>query len=193
MTKILLISGSLRKDSFNKLLLQAVEALAPEGVTFEYADIGLLPLFNDDLDTDEARPNAVTNFRKQVRESDGILIASPEYNYAIPGVLKNALDWGSRPYAQGVWAGKPFAVMGASPGFMGAARSTQDTRAIAIDLQARVFAAGEILLASAHTAFDAEGKLTNENTRNVLVDYITRYVSFIEDVKREKTPSGDLH
>ena len=179
MTKILLISGSLRKESYNKLLLRAAEELAPEGVEFEYADIGQLPLFNDDLDTDEDRPESVSHFRQQIREADGVLIASPEYNYAIPGVLKNALDWGSRPYAQGVWAQKPFAVMGASPGFMGAARATQNTRAIAIDLKARVFSDGEILVAGAHNVFDAHGKLVDETTRKILADYLRRYVAFI--------------
>lgn len=180
MAKLLLISGSLRANSLNTHLLKAVVDLAPAGTEFEWADIGALPLFNDDLDTDDARPDAVTRFRDQIRHADGILIASPEYNYSTPGVLKNALDWGSRPGGKSVWVDKPFAVMGASPGFMGTARATQQTRAIAIDLRARVFTKGEILVANAHQAFDAQGTLVNDATRKLLFSYVENFIAFIQ-------------
>lgn len=182
MAKIALIVGSLRKNSLNKALLDAAIELAPAGTDFVWTDIGQLPLFNDDLDNNAARPAAVANFRQTIREADGVLIASPEYNYSISGVLKNALDWGSRPYAQGVWVGRPMAIIGASPGFMGTARATQGARQIATDLGARVFNQGEVLVANAFNAIE-EGKLTDENTRKILAAYLERYVNFIEASK----------
>ena len=121
MTRILGIAGSLRRDSFNKAALRAAQKLAPQGTTIEIFDLDGIPLFNQDQE--KSPPAKVVEFKKKIREADAILIATPEYNYSVPGVLKNAIDWASRPYGDSAWAKKAVAVMGASPSALGTARA----------------------------------------------------------------------
>jgi chromate reductase, NAD(P)H dehydrogenase (quinone) len=160
---ILGIVGSLRRGSFNRGLMRAAQELAPEGVRITVAEIGDLPLFSEDLERDA--PEAVRAFKRQVREADAVLFATPEYNYSVPGVLKNAVDWASRPYGDNSFDGKPAAVMGASVGMLGTARAQYHLRQIFVFLNVHALNRPEIMVPDAHENFDAEGNLTNEKTR----------------------------
>src|SRR6187431_3793375 len=126
------IAGSLREASYNRGALRAAVELAPEGVTIETFDISGIPPFNQD---DEGTPpEIVTEFKRKIRGSDAILFSTPEYNYSVPGVLKNAIDWASRPYGDSAWNGKPAAIMGASAGAIGTARAQYDLRKMMVFL-----------------------------------------------------------
>ena len=140
--KILGISGSLRKGSFNTAALRAAIELAPEGVTIIEADISDIPLYNEDVNA-QGRPPSVERFRQQIRDADALLFVTPEYNYSVPGVLKNAIDWASRPPEQ-PFAGKPAAIMGASPGVIGTARAQYHLRQIAVFLDLKVLNKPEV-------------------------------------------------
>lgn len=177
--KLLLIAGSIRKASYNKHLLEELTHVLPEGVTVEWADIAALPHYNDDIDNDDDRPESVSTFRAQARNADAVVISTPEYNYAYPGVLKNALDWGSRPYGQSVWAAKPLAVIGASPSFMGTARAQQQLKTLATSLSSKLYVGPEVLVSLAHERFDAHGKLSDEGTKAVLASFATNFLAFV--------------
>ena len=165
--RILGILGSLRADSFNRKLLKEAQSLAPAGTTFEVAEIGDLPLFNQDIELDP--PEAVKRFKAAVAAADAVLFVSPEYNYSIPGVLKNAIDWGSRPPASAVWAGKTAAIVGASPGMLGTARMQYHLRQVLINLDVQAVTRPEVMIAHAGERFDADGRLNDEKTRAMLV------------------------
>ena len=124
--RLLGIAGSLRKESYNKALLRAATEIVPEDAELEIFDLEGIPPFNQDHDMNP--PERVTQFKERIRAADAILIASPEYNYSIPGVLKNAIDWASRPYGDSAWEGKPVAVMSASPWMLGGARAQYHLR-----------------------------------------------------------------
>ena len=164
--KILGISGSLRKGSFNTAALRAAIELAPEGVTIIEADISDIPLYNEDVNA-QGRPPSVERFRQQIRDADAILFVTPEYNYSVPGVLKNAIDWASRPPEQ-PFAGKPAAIMGASPGVIGTARAQYHLRQIAVFLDLKVLNKPEVMIGGAGDRFDSAGKLTHEPTREFM-------------------------
>src|SRR5690348_5358795 len=123
---ILGIAGSLRRGSFNKAVLRSAISLAPSNVTLETFDIGSFPLFNQD--DEKSPPEVIRQFKEKIRASDAILFATPEYNYSVPGVLKNAIDWASRPYGDNAWERKPVAIMSASVGMLGGARAQQHLR-----------------------------------------------------------------
>lgn len=160
---ILGIAGSLRKASYNRSALRAAQELAPEDVTIEAFDLEGIPLFNED---EEHRPPArVSLFKSRIRAADALLIVTPEYNYSVPGVLKNALDYGSRPYGDNAWSGKPAAIMGASVGLFGTARAQYHLRQIAVNLNLLVMPGPEVMIAAAQQKFSADGVLTDEPTR----------------------------
>ena len=161
--KILGISGSLRSGSFNTAALRAAIELAPEGITIIEADISEIPLYNEDVKAN-GWPPSVELFRQQIRDADAILFVTPEYNYSVPGVLKNAIDWASRPPEQ-PFAGKPAAIMGASPGVIGTARAQYHLRQIAVFLDLKVLNKPEVMIGGAADRFDSAGKLTHEPTR----------------------------
>ncbi len=161
--KVLGISGSLRKDSLNTAALRAAIELAPADVEIEIADISDLPLYNDDV-REQGYPPSVQRLREQVHAADALLFATPEYNYSIPGVLKNAIDWVSRPPAQ-PFAGKPAAIMGASPGAIGTARAQYHLRQVGVFLDLHFLNKPEVMIGSAGTRFDANGHLTDTATR----------------------------
>jgi chromate reductase len=164
--KVLAIAGSLRRGSYNRAAIRAAQALAPEGADIEIFDLEGIPPFNQD---DEANPPAkVAELKKRVREADAILIATPEYNYSIPGVLKNAIDWGSRPYGDSAWEGKPVAVMGASIGTLGTARAQYHLRQVFVFLDMHPVNRPEVMIATASSKFDAEGNLTDEKTKELI-------------------------
>lgn len=161
---VLGISGSLRKQSYNTAALEAAMELAPPGMTLVKADISDLPLYNQDLHTD-VFPDVVERFRQQIHAADALLFVTPEYNYSIPGVLKNAIDWASRPPAQ-PFAGKPAAIMGVSPGAIGTARAQYHLRQVAVFLDLKLVNKPEVMIGGAKDRFDEAGKLIHQPTRD---------------------------
>src|SRR5215218_1842284 len=155
--------GSLRQRSFNRGLLRAAIDLAPTGMTISDVPIGELPHYDEDLDHDGG-PEPVQQFRAAIRTADAILFVTPEYNYSISGVLKNAIDWASRPPSQPFEA-KPVAIMGASPGLFGSARAQYHLRQMLIFLNAMPLNRPEVMIGQAQNKFDADGNLTDEPTR----------------------------
>jgi chromate reductase len=161
--KILGIAGSIREGSYNRAALRAAQSLAPEGVTIETFDIKGLPGFSQD---DETNPPAqVVELKQRIREADAILFVTPEYNYSVPGVLKNAIDWASRPYADSAWTRKPVAIMGASVGTTGTARAQYHLRQMFVFLNMYAVNQPEVMISQAHKHFDAEGNLTEDATK----------------------------
>lgn len=164
---VLGICGSLRQASYNAAALRVAQALAPDaGMGITIADIADLPLYNEDLRT-EGFPAAVERFREQIRAADALLFVTPEYNYSIPGVLKNAIDWASRPPEQ-PFAGKPAAIMGASPGAIGTARAQYHLRQVLVFLDVHPLNKPEVMIGAAHERFDAQGQLIHEPTREFI-------------------------
>jgi chromate reductase len=161
--RILGISGSLRAGSYNTAALRAALELKPEGVEMRTAGIGELPLYNEDLRA-EGYPPAVQALRDQVAWAEAILFVTPEYNFSVPGVLKNAIDWASRP-PEPPFAGKTAAVMGASPGLLGAARAQYHLRQMGVFLDLHFINKPEVMIMNAAAKFDAAGTLTDEPTR----------------------------
>ena len=164
--KVVGISGSLRRGSFNTAALRAAQGLAPEGMTIEAAEIGDLPLYNDDVRA-AGYPPAAERFRGQLAAADAILFVTPEYNYSVSGVLKNAIDWGSRPPDQ-PFDGKPVAIMGASGGLLGTARAQYQLRQMLVFLNAYPVNKPEVMIGQAQTKFDEAGNLTHEPTREFI-------------------------
>jgi len=164
--KVLGISGSLRKGSFNTMALRAAQGLAPAGMTIETAEIGHLPLYNDDIRA-AGYPPVVQAFRERIAAADALLFVTPEYNYSVSGVLKNAIDWGSRPPSQ-PFDGKPVAIMGASGGVLGSARAQYHLRQMCVFLNMFPVNKPEVMIGQAQTRFDAAGNLTDEATRGLM-------------------------
>ncbi len=153
------ISGSLRRQSLNTAALRACTQLLPPGVTMALADISAIPLYDEEI-REQGLPAAVQTLREQILKADAILIATPEYNYSIPGVLKNAIDWASRPPSQ-PFEGKPIALISASPGGFGGARAQYHLRQVFIYLNGLMLNRPEAMISAAHTKFDAQGNLTD--------------------------------
>lgn len=168
--KVLGISGSLRKGSYNSAALRAAQALAPAGVTIETFDLAPIPPYNDDV-RQAGFPPAVEALRAAIAAADGVLIATPEYNYSVPGVLKNAIDWASRPPEQ-PFARKPVAIMGASPSGLGTGRAQYHLRQIFVFLDAYVLNKPEVMIAGAPQKFDDQGELIDETTRKFIADLV---------------------
>ena len=168
---ILGISGSLRKGSFNTALLKAVQELLPEGMALEIFDLSPIQLYNEDIRM-SGYPEAVKDFRNRIAASDALLIATPEYNYSFPGVLKNALDWASRPPDPPLFK-KPAAIMGASQGPFGTARGQLHLRQVCVCTNIMVLNKPEVLVTNAQTKFDNQGRLIDESTRKYVRDFLT--------------------
>ena len=160
---ILGFAGSLRKQSYNRALLSAANEVAPEDATLEIFDLEGIPPFNQDLE--DKPPEKVKDFKVKIRAADAILIVTPEYNYSIPGVLKNAIDWASRPYGDNAFEGKPVAVMGASIGMLGTARAQYDLRRSFVFLNMYPMNQPEVMIPFAQDKIDSNGRLTDEKTR----------------------------
>lgn len=161
---VLGIAGSLRRGSYNAAVLRAAQELAPAGMTIErFEQIGDIPLYDEDL-REKGLPPAVEALRSRIKAADALLIVTPEYNGSIPGVLKNAIDWASRPPEQ-PFAGKPIALMGASPGLLGTVRAQYHLRQALVGLDGLVMNRPEVMIGQANTRIDAEGQLTDEKTR----------------------------
>jgi chromate reductase, NAD(P)H dehydrogenase (quinone) len=165
--RVLGIAGSLRAGSYNRALLEAARELAPPSMEIEEFDLRGLPFYDGDLEA-AGDPAPFAAFKDAIRRSDALLIATPEYNRGIPGVLKNAIDWASRPPLGSPLAGKPVAIMGASTGRGGTARAQEQLRAALEYSRADVVAQPEVLVPEAYMRFDEEGRLTDEETRTRL-------------------------
>jgi chromate reductase, NAD(P)H dehydrogenase (quinone) len=176
--RIVAFAGSLRRGSFNRALIHAAGELAPDSMTIEPIEIGGLPFYNADLEA-EGDPPSVAAFQSALRQADGILIATPEYNDGIPAVLTNAIDWGSRLPGRSPLMGKPVAVMGASPSQIGTARAQLHLRQLLGHVQARILPPPELLVAKAHERFDAGLRLKDEGTRKVLGELLVRFSRWI--------------
>lgn len=163
---ILGISGSLRKGSYNSGLLRAAAGLLPDNVTLETFDLSPIPLYNADHDG-QAPPEAVRALKARIAATDALLIATPEYNFSIPGVLKNAIDWASRPPKESPLNGKPLAIMGAG-GVMGTVRAQMALRQAAVFTNMHVLNKPEVLISRAWEKFDANGNLTDETSRQAI-------------------------
>jgi len=180
-SKILAFAGSLRKGSFNKALVRAAVEVAPASVEIEVFDLEGIPPFNQDLEN--APPEKVKEFKAKISNADALLIATPEYNYSIPGVLKNALDCASRPYQDNSLAGKPVAIMSASGGRLGGARAQYHLRQCFVFLNMHPVNRPEVMLSSAAQYVDTDGKLTNEETRALIKQLIEALVAWTNQLK----------
>ncbi len=170
--RVLGLSGSLRRTSFNTALLRAAQEVAPAGMTIEVFDLAPIPMYNDDVRL-KGFPLEVERLRDAIRTADAVLIASPEYNRSVPGVLKNAIDWASRPPDQ-PFAQKPIAIMGASNGALGAAFANHHLRQIFVYMDAKMVNGPEVMVGEAKTKFDEEGRLVHEPTRQFIASHLER-------------------
>ena len=176
--RIVAFAGSLRRGSYNRALIHAAKEFAPEGMTIEPVEIGGLPFYNADVEA-EGDPPAVVAFKAALRQADGIVIATPEYNDGIPAVLTNAIDWGSRLPGRSPLMGKPVALMGASPSQIGTARAQLHLRQLLNHVQAQLLPPPELLIGRAHERFDAGLRLEDEGTRRLLADLLARFSRWI--------------
>jgi chromate reductase len=158
------IAGSLRQASYNRALLRAAQTLAPEGMQVVVCDLSLIPFYNADQDG-EVKPEPVVALKEAINRADALLFVTPEYNHSIPGVLKNAIDWASRPAGRSPLAGKPAAIMGASQGVWGTVRAQAHLRQVLAATRTQVLLKPEVLVAHAAQKFDAHGQLIDESTR----------------------------
>ncbi len=181
------IAGSLREGSYNRSLLRAAQELAPTTLIVDVAEIGQIPLYNGDVE-ESAVPRAVVELRAAVREADALLIVTPEYNHGVPGVLKNTFDWLSRPPRQSCLDRKPTALMGASPGMTGTARAQSQLRQSFVFTSTPAMLQPEVLVARAHEKFDADGRLTDEPTRQHLSLFLERFAGWINRMARVGDP-----
>lgn len=177
MTTILGLSGSLRRASFNSGLLRAAAALAPEGVEITIGSIRDVPLYDGDREEAGGLPESVRRLQAQLAASDGLLLVSPEYNSAVPGVLKNALDWMSRGDGFGAFNGKPVAVAGASPGRFGTAFAQDHWLPMLRALKTRPWLQGRLIVAGAEDLFDDAGTLTDDKTCRQVARFVEGFAA----------------
>jgi len=171
-------AGSLRRASYNRALLRAAAELAAPTLHVVVHDLSPIPLYNGDVEAAGA-PSSVTDLRTAVRQADALLIVTPEYNHGVPGVLKNTIDWLSRPPRDSALNGKVAAIMGASPGMTGTARSQTQLRQAFVFTNTYALLQPEVLVARAHEKFDADGHLTDQGTRDFLKTFLTGFAELI--------------
>jgi chromate reductase len=164
--RILGIAGSLRRQSYNRSALRAATQLVPPDASIETFELDGIPGFSQD--EEQNPPPKVVELKRRVREADAILFVTPEYNYSVPGVLKNAIDWASRPYGDSAWSGKPAAIMGASIGMIGTARAQYHLRQMMVFLNMFPVNQPEVMIGNASERFDAGGNLTDETTKKLI-------------------------
>lgn len=178
MFTVAVVVGSLRKESYNLKLARALEKLSAGKMKFNFVSIGDLPLFNQDMESN--RPDSVLKLKKDIESADAVLFVTAEYNRSVPGVLKNAIDWASRPYGQSSWARKPAAICGASPGAIGSALAQQHLHAITGGyLDMNVMGQPEVYLAFKEGLIDSDGNVTNDDTKKFLQGFVDRFAAFI--------------
>ena len=176
--KIAIIVGSLRKDSFNRKMAKEVMTIAPNTLKMEIVDIGQLPLYNQDEDSNP--PAQWSTFRETIKGFDGVLFITPEYNRSMPAVLKNAIDVGSRPYGQSVWSGKPAGIISVSPGAVGGFGSNHHLRQSLVFLDMPALQQPEAYIGNAGSLFDANGKVTNETTVELMKKFMQAFAKWVE-------------
>jgi chromate reductase, NAD(P)H dehydrogenase (quinone) len=174
--RILGIPGSLRAGSFNLAALRAAQGLVPADATLEIFELGGIPPFSED--DEHIPPRRVVELKAKIREADAILISTPEYNYSVPGVLKNAIDWASRPHGDSAWEGKPVAIMGASPGSLGTARAQYHLRQTLVYLDMYPVNRPEVMIARAAERFDERGRLVDETSRKRIAQLLESLVAW---------------
>jgi chromate reductase len=180
------LAGSLREKSYNRALLHAAQELAPEDMEIRiFGGLQEVPFFSEDIEAD-GEPAPVGALRRAIREADALLIATPEYNHGIPGVLKNAIDWASRPPGRAVLAGKPTAIFGASPSATGTARAQAQLRQAFVFADTPVLPQPEVLVYRAKDKFDEKGRLTDEKTR----EYVGKLLAALSDWTRRLEPTS---
>ena len=172
------IAGSLRQASFNRALLRAAIELAPPSLHIVAHDLSAIPLYNGDVEA-RGMPQSVVDLQDAVRKADGLLIATPEYNHGVPGVLKNAIDWLSRPPRRSALNRKPAAIMGASPGFTGTARAQSQLRQAFVFTDTYAMTQPEVLVNRAPEKFDDTGRLADESTRKFLSAFLEQFAEWI--------------
>lgn len=178
---VLGFAGSLRKESYNKALLQNTLELAPRDANIEIFDLNGIPPFNQDLES--AVPEKVKEFKRKIKAADAILIVTPEYNYSIPGVLKNSIDWASRPYGDNSFENKPVAIMSASTGMLGGARAQYHLRQSLVFLNMYPVNRPEVFVTLAVQKFDEKGKLIDQKTRELITALLENLVSWTRKLK----------
>jgi chromate reductase, NAD(P)H dehydrogenase (quinone) len=178
MPRVAVIVGSLRKGSFTRSIAEAAVALAPAGLSFDFVEIGDLELYNQDLDPDQP-PASWQRFRKAVNATEAVLFVTPEYNRSVPGVLKNALDVGSRPYGKSVWDTKPAAVISVSPSPLGAFGANHHLRQSLVFLNMPILQQPEAYIGSVKGLLDEQGKLTNQDTEKFLRTFVGAFAAWI--------------
>jgi chromate reductase len=176
--RILGVAGSLRRGSLNRALLAAAAEVAPDGVSIEIFDLADVPLYNGDVEA-AGDPAGVAAFKAAIRAADGVLFVTPEYNHGVPGVMKNAVDWASRPPSDAALSGKPVGIIGASPGQTGTARGQSQLRQAFEFTNSYCLPQPEILVFRAHEKFDADGRLTDEATRKYLARYVAALAAWV--------------
>ncbi len=186
---VLGIAGSLRRGSYNRLLVRAAQRLAPDGLVVHEFDLADVPLFDADVEQ-RGDPEGVVAWKLAIREADALLIATPEYQHSLPGVLKNALDWASRPPSDPPLARKPVAVMGATTGRYGTARAQADLRKVLAFNDALILQRPEVMVALAKQAFDADGQLVDEGATRFLRQLLVNLAAWTRQVRGWAPPSG---
>jgi chromate reductase, NAD(P)H dehydrogenase (quinone) len=189
--RILGIAGSLRSASYNRAALAAAVQLVPPDATLEVLELDGIPGFNQD--DEQHPPSKVVELKRRVREADAVLFVTPEYNYSVPGVLKNAIDWASRPYGDSAWSGKPAAIMGASPGTIGTARAQYHLRQIMVYLNMFPINQPEVMIGSAATRFDEAGNLTDETTKDFIRKLLTSLVAWTRCLQQPQSPEATVN
>lgn len=185
--QILGIAGSLRRNSYNRAALRAAGDLLPVNAELTTFELDGLPVFSED---DERNPPAkVIELKKRIRAADAVLFVTPEYNYSIPGGLKNAIDWGSRPYGDNAWTGKPVAVMGASVGRLGTARAQYHLRQVFVFLNMLAVNQPEVMIGNAAEHFDADGHLVNEETKKLIGQLLASLVNWTSKLRKANEPA----
>lgn len=175
--KIAAIAGSLSQQSLNKLALSAFIQRFPDGVTCSVIDLAAIPMYNSDL---TELPSAVSDLKDQIAHSDAVVLATPEYNYGIPGVLKNALDWASRPAYQSVFAHKPVTMLGASPGGVGTARAQGQLKQVLLGMIADIYPCPELTIGLAKTKLDATGNVLDPKLDELITRHASGFVTWVE-------------
>jgi chromate reductase len=175
---VVAVAGSLRQGSYNRALLRAAQQLAPAHVEIRIHDLAEIPLFSEDVERTKIPP-AVAHLRDALAAADGFLVATPEYNHGVPGVMKNAFDWLSRPPGKSVLDGKPSAIVGASVGITGTARAQSQLRQSFVFTNTPVLLQPEVLVARAHEKFDGDGRLTDATTRKFLMLFLGAFAEWI--------------
>ncbi len=176
MHTVAVIVGSLRKESFNRSLAKALARAGKDMLSFTFVEIGDLPLYNQDLD--DNLPAPVVRLKEEVAAADAVLFATPEYNRSIPGVLKNALDWGSRPYGKNVWGGKPAAIVGISPGHVGTAVAQSHLRSVLAILNMPLLSQPEVYMMESGR-ITPEGEVTDPSTLSFLNVFLKRFAEWV--------------